>query len=463
MDRIRFVLINPASPTWRVEPGERPRQARYFRFSMLSSLYVAAGMPPNVDTRIIDEEVEALDFDMDADLVGISFMTYNAPRAYAIADRFRARGVPVIFGGYHPTFLPEEAIQHADAICIGEGESNLPRMIEDFSEGRLQPFYRNPPGTLSGLAVPCRNLMRKQDYAPVDFLQATRGCHFRCTYCSVSAFCGQVHRTRPVGEVVAELQTLRRHVLFMDDNLTCNREFAKELFAAMVPLRKTWFSQAGLGLAFDDELLDMAARSGCRGLFVGFETLSDPGLRGFNKRPNLGKDYHAAVRRLHDRGIAVCAAFVFGGDEDTPEVFEHTLQFLLDSNVETLQATRLTPFPGTSLFADMDAQKRIFDKDWSHYDFNHVVFDPRHMSRETLDHGVSWVLREFHTRTAIGRRVWRASRYLGPAFTLAAVLPINLGWRDKLTKDGNFGRGARFKPSPHADAEAALNQPGITR
>src|SRR5450759_2305090 len=121
MDRIRFVLINPASPTWRVEPGERPRQARYFRFSMLSSLYVAAGMPPNVDTRIIDEEVEALDFDMDADLVGISFMTYNAPRAYAIADRFRARGVPVIFGGYHPTFLPEEAIQHADAICIGEG------------------------------------------------------------------------------------------------------------------------------------------------------------------------------------------------------------------------------------------------------------------------------------------------------------------------------------------------------
>ena len=150
-------------------------------------------------------------------------------------------------------------------------------------------------------------------------------------------------------------------------------------------------------------------------------------------------------------------------DDVTRAETAEALGFLLDSRVDALQATILTPFPGTPLFEEMDRDGRIFDKDWSHYDFNHVVFDPRHMSRETLDHGVSWVLREFHTRTAIGRRVWRASRYLGLAFTLAAVLPINLGWRDKLTKDGNFGRGARFKPSPHADAEAALNQPGITQ
>jgi radical SAM superfamily enzyme YgiQ (UPF0313 family) len=449
METIRFVLINPASPTWRVQPGERPRAARYFRFSMLSSLYVAAAMPSCVKTRIIDEEVEAVDFSLEADLVGISFMTYNAPRAYAIADKFRAGGTPVIFGGYHPTFLPEEAIQHADAVCIGEAENNLPRMMEDFRAGRLQPFYRSSPVSLAGLARPRRELIHKQDYAPLDFLQATRGCNYQCTYCSVSVFNAHSLRTRPVEEVLDEVKTLGKRLLFMDDNLIGDRAYALELFRAMLPLGKTWYSQAGLGLALDDELLELAARSGCQGLFIGFETLSDTGLRSFNKKPNLGKDYAAVVRKLHAKGIAVCAAFMFGGDEDQPDVFERTLEFLLDSNVETVQATRLTPFPGTPLFAELESQGRILDKDWSHYDFNHVVFEPRHMSRETLDRGVAWVLRRFHTRRAITRRVWRGMRYLGPRFSLAAVLPINLGWRYKLSVDGNIGLGAEFEGLPH--------------
>ena len=450
MESIQFVLINPASPTWSVLPGKRPRAARFFRFSMLSSLYVAAAMPPNVQTRIIDEEVEALDFNLKADLVGVTFMTYNAPRAYAIADRFRARGTPVIFGGYHPTFLPEEAIQHANAVCIGEAENNLPRMMEDFAAGQLQPFYRGQPVNMAGLGWPRRELIRKQDYAPLDFLQATRGCNYQCSYCSVSAFNAHNLRTRPVDEVIEELKMLGKRVLFMDDNLTGDRDYALELFRAMLPLGKTWYSQAGVGLAFDGELLELAARSGCQGLFIGFETLSEAGLRGFKKKPNLGRDYTKAVGKLHALGIAVCAAFMFGGDEDTPDVFERTLEFLLDSNVETLQATRLTPFPGTPLFNDLESQGRVFDKDWSHYDFNHVVFEPRKMSRETLDKGVAWVLRQFHTRRAIARRVWRGLRYLGPGFTLAAVLPINLGWRHKLTVDGNYGRGAGF----------AANRPG---
>ena len=401
-------------------------------------------MPSYVQTRIIDEEVEALDFDLDADLVGISFMTYNDPRAYAIADKFRARGTPVFFGGYHPTFLPEEAIQHADAVCIGEAENNLPRMMEDFCAGQLQPFYHSQPVNLAGLARPRRELIRKQDYAPLEFLQATRGCNYQCSYCSVAAFNAHTLRTRPVDEVIEELKTLGRHVLFMDDNLMGDRAYALELFRAMLPLGKTWYSQAGLGMAFDDELLDLAVRSGCQGLFIGFETLSEAGLRGFKKKPNLGKDYTTAVRKLHARGIAVCAVFMFGGDEDTTDVFERTLEFLLDSNVETLQATRLRPFPGTPLFTDLESQGRILDKDWSHYDFNHVVFEPLQMSRETLDKGVAWVLRQFHTRRAIARRVWRGLSYLGPGFTLTEILPINLGWCFKLTVDGNYGRGASF-------------------
>ena len=445
MKTIRFVLINPTSPIWRIKSGERPRAARYFRFSMLSSLYVAAAMPSYVQTQIIDEEIEILDFEMDADLVGISFMTYNAPRAYLIADKFRARRIPVIFGGYHPSFLPEESIQHADAICIGEAENNLPRMMEDFCAGKLKPFYRSVPVNLTGLAQPRRDLILKQDYAPVEFLQATRGCNYQCSYCSVSAFNAHSFRSRPVEEVIAELKTLGTRVLFMDDNLIGDRAYASELFRAMIPLHKTWYTQAGLGLAFDDKLLDLAVRSGCQALFIGFETLSDAGLRNFNKRSNIGKDFAIALQKLHTKHIAVCAAFMFGGDDDTPDVFEHTLKFMLDSNVDTIQATRLTPFPGTSLFADLENQGRIIDKDWSHYDFNHVVFEPRQMNRETLDKGVSWILRQFHTRRAIARRTWRSLHYMGLGFTLKIALPINLGWRFKLIEDGNIGRGADFE------------------
>ena len=448
MNKVKFVLINPSSDTWRAKRGEKPRGSRFFRFSMLTSLYVAAAMPQFVETNIIDEEVESIDFNLNADLIGISFMTYNAPRAYAIADKFRhEKGKPVIFGGYHPTFMPEEAICYADAVCIGEAESNIQQMMDDFVAGHLKPFYSQELATLAGLPRPNPALIQKQNYAPVDVIQATRGCPYQCSFCSVSSFHRHHFRTRPIEEVIDELKSLGRTILFMDDSLNANREYAKELFTAMIPLGKHWFSQASLGIAEDQELLDLASRSGCKGLFIGFETLSEAGLRSWMKNTNLGKDYLTIVRKLHAAGIAVCAAFVFGGDNDTPEVFEQTLEFLLESNVETLQATRLTPFPGTPLFSELDQQGRILDKNWSHYDFNNVVFEPLYMSREMLDRGVSWVLREFHTRRRILRRVWNCFQYLNPSLIFTGVLPINLGWREKLTVDGNFERGALFRNS----------------
>ena len=449
MEHIKFILINPTAAIWRVQGGERPRQSRLFRFSMLPSLYVAASMPPYVETRIIDEEVEPIDFETDADLIGITFMTYNAPRAYEIADKFRReKGKPVIFGGYHPTFMPKEAIQHADAVCIGEAEGNVPRMLGDFAAGELKSFYSSEPVKLAELPKLNRTLIRKQNYAPADALQATRGCNYQCSYCSVSAFHHHHFRVRPVEEVIDELKTLGRYVLFMDDNLICNRDYAKQLFAEMIPLKKHWLSQCGLGIAEDEELLRLASRSGCRGLFIGFETLSEAGLRSWRKDINLGKDYLAIIRKLHAHGIAICAAFMFGGDNDGPDVFERTLEFLLEANVETIQATRLTPFPGTPLFTEMDRQGRIFDKNWSHYDFNNVVFQPLHMSRETLEKGVSWLLREFHTRNRVARRVWNSLQYLDPALALGGVLPLNLGWRHKLTEDGNFQRGTVLAAEP---------------
>jgi len=413
---------------------------------MLPSLYVAASMPADVDTTIVDEDVEPVNFETDADIIGISFMTYNAPRAYGIADRFRANGKTVIFGGYHPTFMLEEAIQHADSICIGESELNLPRMMEDFRADRLKPFYKSELVNLSELPDLNRSLIRRKEYFISNVLQATRGCYHHCTFCSVAPFYRFQIRNRPIGRVLEELKSMGRYILFMDDNLTLNREYAKELFNQMIPLRKRWFSQCGVGIAEDDELLHLAAKSGCRGLFIGFESLSQQSLDAWKKHCNRRRDYLEVSRKLHSKGIAICAAFVFGCDEDDRDVFANTLDFLLEANIETIQSTRLTPFPGTPLFEKMNEEDRLIDKDWSHYDFFHVVFEPLNMDRDALHYGTAWLQKEFYSYKNISRRMVKALKYLHPDMLARVILPINLGYRYKLSSYGAFSMGKSFKP-----------------
>jgi len=413
---------------------------------MLPSLYVAASMPRDVDTMIIDEDIQPVDFATDADIIGISFMTYNAPRAYEIADQFRAQGKTVIFGGYHPSFMKEEAIQHADSVCLGEAELNIPKIIEDYRADRLKPFYKSDLVDLDTLPKLNRSLINKKAYFVSNVLQATRGCHHRCTFCSVAPFNQYKLRNRPIGKVLEELKSMGRYILFMDDNLTLNREYAKELFKQMIPMKKKWFSQCGVGIAEDDELLHLAAKSGCRGLFIGFESLSQQSLSTWKKHCNRKRDYLEVVRKLHKKGIAICAAFVFGCDEDDRDVFATTLDFLLEANVETIQSTRLTPFPGTPLFEQMLKEGRLIDKDWSHYDFFHVVFQPLHMDPETLHLGTAWLQKEFYSYKNISRRLGKAMKYLSPDILIRTILPINLGYRFKLSRYGAFETGKSFQP-----------------
>jgi radical SAM superfamily enzyme YgiQ (UPF0313 family) len=440
-DKFKFLLINPTSPLWRVKAKQRPVNSGVFRFSMLPSLYVAASMPDYVETKIVDEDVEPVDFSFDADLVGISFMTFNAPRAYEIADTFRSLGKTVIFGGYHPTFMPEEAIQHADSICLGEAENNVPRMVEDFLAGDLKPFYESELVDLETLPLVNRNLLNHNAYISLNAMQATRGCHHRCAFCSVAAFNRYRIRKRPVGQVLDELKGLGRYVLFMDDNIVLDKVYAKALFSAMIPLKKRWFSQCGMGIADDDELLDLAARSGCGGLFIGFESLSQESLHQWNKHCNRKKDYLEIVRKIHSKGIGIFAGFVFGGDHDGTDVFQNTLDFLLEANIEVLQSTRLTPFPGTPLFENMKKEERIFDFDWSHYDFFHVVYQPRSMKPEELHHGTAWLQKHFYSRRNIAQRIARATMYLKPEMILRVVSPLNIGYRYKLKAYHAFEMG----------------------
>ncbi|MCB2221987.1 MAG: B12-binding domain-containing radical SAM protein [Bacteroidetes bacterium] len=442
--KVKFLLINPTSPLWRVKANQRPVNSGVFRFSMLPSLYVAASMPDYVETKIVDEDVEPVDFNTDADLIGISFMTFNAPRAYEIADIFRSKGKTVIFGGYHPTFMSEEAIQHADSICLGEAENNVPRMMEDFMAGNLKPFYQNELVDLENLPAVDRNLLKNNAYLTLNAMQATRGCYHHCEFCSVAAFNRYKIRKRPIEKVLEELKGLGRYVLFMDDNIILDKAYAKALFKAMIPYNKRWFSQCGMDITDDDELLDLAARSGCGGLFIGFESLSQDSLSDWKKHCNRKRNYLEVVKKIHQAGIGIFAGFVFGGDNEGPDVFRNTLDFLLEANIEVLQATRLTPFPGTPLFEKMKKGKRIFDTDWSHYDFFHVVFQPNNMNPEELHTGTAWLQKQFYSNKNIIRRILKATHYYKPELIMRVVAPMNFGYRHKLKAYNAFQLGTSF-------------------
>ena len=447
MPALRFLLIHPASSRARVLRG-RPRLTdRIFRQSVLSCLYVAAAAPPWVETRIVDEDIEPIDFDAPADIVGLSFMTLSAPRAYEIAARFRARGTPVIMGGYHPTVVSADAAPHADAICVGDAENKMAQIMEDARRGQLQPVYDGPPPPLSALPPLDRTRLGRRGRGPIDTILATRGCPFRCTFCSITTFHRHTYRTRPVAQVVEELRMLRRRVLFVDDNLTADRDYALELFAAIAPLGKRWYSQSSMRIAEDHELLRHAAAAGCRGLFVGFESLSVPNLEAWRKGFNRPARYARAVQKLHDAGIAVFAGIVFGMDDDTPEVFPRTLGFLEAAGFDFAAANVLTPFPGTPLYDVMEADGRITDRDWANYDFNHVVFEPRRMSAETLLRGTYWVRAQFYRRSAVARRLARSLGYLDLGTLLHALVPLNLGFRSRMARSGTMSIGLRYRPA----------------
>jgi len=436
--KLKFLLINPTASYWRVDPGRAPkRSTKMFRFSMLTSLSIAAALPPDVETRIVDEEVEPIEFDTDADLVGVSFMTFNAPRAYEIGDKFRNElRKPVIFGGYHPTFMPDEAARHADSVCIGEAETSIPLMIEDFRAGRLKPVYDNGLADLRTLRIPDRRLVQQSAYVIPDVIQATRGCPNACKFCSITSFFNHRFRARPVEHVIEELRGLRRMVMFLDDNMIADKDYAKELFAKLIPLRKSWFGQCGINLAEDDELLGLASKSGCRGMFIGLESLSQDNLADCRKPQNRARDFVRAIDRIHGRGIGVFAGLVFGMDGDRPDVFRNALEFLREARVDAIQATCFTPFPGTELYRDMERQGRITSKDWALYDFKHVVFEPKHMSARTLKDGHDWILSRFYSSPAILRRLGRAFGYMGPGLIARGLIPLNLGYRTRLRSEG---------------------------
>lgn len=377
---MRLYLINPSNRLVSLVSVKESRWNRYRIWKPLGLLVVAALTPPEWEITIIDENLRRRDYDAmpRPDLVGITAFTSQATRAYEVAAEFRCRDVKVVMGGIHATMCCSEALRHVDSVVTGEAESIWATVLEDARRDQLLRTYAGQHVDMAQVP-PARHDLLSEGYA-FGAIQTTRGCPLDCTFCSVSAFNGKRYRPRPVEQVVQELQSvLEKWVLVVDDNLigtsAAHIQRAKELFRAMIAadLGKAWVAQATINMADDEELLTLAARAGCRGVFIGFESLSAQGLAEIGKKFNLhkGRDFRASVRRIHRHDILVTGSFIMGLDTDEPGVGRRIAAAASRYGVDMLNVLFLTPLPGTRLWKSMEADNRIaatnFPRDWQYY------------------------------------------------------------------------------------------------
>ena len=329
--KLRIALISPKGPLYRHRGGIFGKSLRYIPLTLPTLASLVPG-DLNAEIRCIDEGIADVDPDISADLVGLTVITGTARRAYELAAHFRARGITVVLGGPHVTLMPEEAQQHADAVVVGYAEQSWPQLLHDFATGAMKACYEQSPDfRLGGSPLPDRSVLPERRYLTADVFEATRGCVHNCSFCVVPSAWGRTPYQKPVEEVVADIKQRRaRRAVFVDLNLIADPEYAARLFEALIPLRLNWYGLATTILADNEPLLDLAAESGCRGLLMGLESISPTGLQQSQKRFNQPDRFALLVDKLHARRISLQGCFVFGLDDDTPDVFQRTARFAVD-------------------------------------------------------------------------------------------------------------------------------------
>jgi radical SAM superfamily enzyme YgiQ (UPF0313 family) len=414
-----LLLITASSPEIR-----SVRRARVLNFQQITMPYLAARVPPHWDVVHIDEEVEKIDWDLSADVVGITFHTPSAYHAYEIAERFRAGGSCVVMGGPHVSLCPDEAGQHADAIFVGEAEGLWEEFLKNWESGSYAHIYQPAcQPTLENIPMARKEFFHRHDHTN-GVLFATRGCPNQCDFCTVAVMYQHTLRRRPVAEVAAEYASFKgKVIIFWDDNIAADLEYAKELFHAIIPCRKWWSSQASIHAGQDEAFLESAARSGCKQVFLGLESISQSSMAEVKKGFNRVEDYSRIIQRIHAHGIAVQAGIVFGFDHDTPQIFKDTLDFLEEAGVQNATFNILTPFPGTLLFQKLETEGRILTHDWRQYNSRaDVVYRPARMSPEELLAGYRYANARFYSLPSIAKRLSRSP------VQLWWTLPLNLAY-----------------------------------
>jgi radical SAM superfamily enzyme YgiQ (UPF0313 family) len=402
---MKIALMSPSGIMYR-KGGIFPTALRYAPLTLTT----LAGLVPDefdADITLYDEAAGDIPLDVDADIIGISAITGTSNRAYAYADHFRSQGKTVILGGVHPTLLPNEAKQHADSIVTGMAYTNWPKLLQDFTEGNLQEHYaQRGKMDLSGLPEPKRKLLGNT-YISKASIQATYGCPYTCDFCAVSATNDNYLR-RPIDDVIEELENMKgSFVVFVDPSPTENKKYIKELWREMIPLKKKWGGLATVKIANDPELMDLAAESGCKGLLLGFEDVSQSTVEGINKGFNQVNDYKRVASELHQRGIAINGTFMFGMDGQNEDSFKRTVDFVNEAKIDLPRYAIYTPFPGTPVFHRLEQEGRILTRNWALYDAQHVTFQPKGLTPDQVVEGQLWAWDQTYRAGSIMHRIMK--------------------------------------------------------
>jgi len=439
---MKILLVFP-----RVEHGQTTIKdkgswnAKLFGNPIITLPHIAAITPEEYDVKIVNENYMTLDFDEECDLVAISCYTMTAPRVYEIADEFRRRGKTVFLGGYHPTAMPEEAIKHADSVIKGMAEASWPKALKDFENGKLKKFYEKDYSFDIADVPPLRRDLIAHN--PIlGAVQWTRGCGNGCEFCAISSFCERGVMRRPVDKVVEEIKQMpNRLFIFHDPHLTSSPRYARELFKEMIcqKVNKSWLANGTTNVLgkIDEEFLNLARKAGCLEWFVGFESVSQAALNETKKTHNKVEDFKKLIKRLHNHGMAVQGGIIFGFDEDTPDIFDLTLEKMYEFEIDIVEVNILTPYPGTPLFERLERDGRILTRDWSRYNQVDVVFKPKNMTEKELFEGARKVAKEFYS---ISNIVGRTAKIFATTRTINGFFPAggNLVYRRYYKRDFGF-------------------------
>ncbi|MBN2599191.1 MAG: B12-binding domain-containing radical SAM protein [Candidatus Thermoplasmatota archaeon] len=412
-----------------------------FGYPIITLPHLAGITPSQHTVKIVNENYEDIDFNEQVDLVGITSYTMTAPRVYAIADEFRRRGKKVVLGGYHPTAMPQEAIQHADSVVLGEAELTWPEVIHDCEKGVLRQFYGpNPEFDMAAIPPIRRDLIRQNPM--IGAVQSTRGCPNRCEFCAIASFCNHAVKQRPVKNVVEEISQMPNRIYVIHDpSLTVNPAYSRELFKELIrqKVHKEWVSNGNSNVLgkIDDEFLNLAKKSGCVEWFIGFESVSQAALNGAKKTVNKVEDFKKTIKRLHKHGMAVQGGIIFGFDQDTTDIFDMTLEKMYEWELDVVEVNILTPFPGTPLYDRLEGEGRITSRDWKRYNQVDVVFKPKQMTEKELFEGSRKVAKQYYS---VPNVIKRAVRTFTIVRNLSAVLPAgtNYTFRRYYKRDFHF-------------------------
>lgn len=422
---MKIALISPAGAMHRYN-GMFHKGLHY---APITLALLAALVPEELNAEVViyDETAEAIPLDTDADVIAITCITGTSSRCYRFADYFRSLGKTVLLGGVHPSLMPEAAAAHADAMLTGLGEKTFPQALLDIRDGCLKPIYRGEGcADIANRPLPRKDLLKKNKYITLNTVEAVRGCNHSCTFCAYPAAFGKRVITRPVEDVIAEIKSFKgKEVIFPDVNLIADVKYAKELFTAMIPLKKWWFGLTTTAIGHNDELLDIFKKSGCKGLLVGFESVNQETQQGMHKGVNRVGEYKELMEKLHKKGIMVMGCFAFGADEDGKDVFKRTVELCIEAKIDLPRFSIITPFPNTEFYRELESEGRIIERDFAMYDVEHCVYQPKQMTKEELEAGIAWAWKETYS----WKNIWKRLDLTKIRTVKSIYMLVNIGYR----------------------------------